>query len=278
MRLHKALDALLDSRAKWDRVNVADSDTSVLGRLFLRSVSHAHLAEEPAGSDARELMGQAANFLRDVLGPAVRSAALQLPIRDGDGGKNVLSGWLRLLEPILDTSQPTIIGGAPDQYLALFEVFVGLSALKAGEVQPLFQPGERGNKPANAYSLALAKLLALEWKETLGALGYKDGEANNLISQAFGEQWDTIRKWRRSCATVLDEFMVSYCIRKAGDVSRYQSRFAQGFFGAPRTPEEDLRSAGNLYRMERRRAAEASRSKKSRTSAPAAFPAKLEDR
>lgn len=268
-RLHSALDALLDQRQSWDAINGNSFGGSVLGG-HAGLPTYTNLAENASGEDAREIVKDGAKLLRDALGTALRSAAFQRPIRDEDGGKRVLSEWLRLVEPLLET--PSSFGSAPDQYLRLYEVFIGLSALSAGEVQPLFQPGDRGKKPANSYSLAWAKLRALEWKETLGALGYKDGDANNIISQAFGEQWDTIRKWRQSCGSVLDDITVAYCLEKARDVCRYQSQSPSRLFGGLRTPEEDLKLAGTRYRDERRRSAEASKTKRARKVAPASFP------
>lgn len=272
-RLHRALDALLDQRAAWEQSNDIASNPSVLGGLLGLS-SYTHLADKAAGADARDITGDAAKLLRDVLGVALRSATFQRAIRDDDGGKRVLSDWLRVLEPILETPASSILGSAPDKHLQLIEVLIGLSALRAGEVQPLFRPGDRGNKPANSYSLASVKLCALEWKEALCALGHSDGEANNLISQAFREQWDTIRKWRQPCASVLGDFVVSYRLGKARDVSHYQSSGRSALFGTPRTPEQDLQTAGAMYREERRRAADASKSKRARKSEPRTFPDK----
>jgi hypothetical protein len=166
------------------------------------------------------------------------------------------------LEPVLNVPQPSLISAIGHEPLAEHTVWLGLRALDVGEVWPIFQPGKRGNRPANLYSLSLARLSALEWKRRLISLGQSEGEANRQITAAFGEQWDTIRKWGSSCSASLGELFVKASLERA-ETSEQWERPRMGLLGTSESGwSARLQRAGENYRAEKCRAAELSPAKR----------------
>jgi hypothetical protein len=258
--LHAELDALLDARTAFQaQNNIAPS----LMPGFDLQLSAAHLSQTPAGDEARNLLERAIKLAASVLGTSIRSAALQKPANSPSEERLRLLRWLGFLKPIIDTPAPTLLGGAPDAYLTYGKVFMALTALDYGEVQDIFTPANKGNRPANIASLTWARMDALRWKVRLKRLGVRDGEANLAISNAFGTTWDTIRKWRKSCEDVLGKVAVVTCLELAKDVSRYKpSPVRVRLFGKP-DPLADLELDGRLYQAELKRAAASGPAKKS---------------
>lgn len=100
----------------------------------------------------------------------------------------------------------------------------------------------------NAYRRAELQLEALMWEQYLRAHEISIADAQNAVSSAFGERWDTIAAWK-------DEV-----VRELGDL-RYNKRMDQGRRGGwgwrPDDFEEHwemLKRAGQKYRDEQRRA------------------------
>ncbi len=255
-RLHAKLDAVIDTRAQIE----AEAQITPPNALSL-GLSYAHLSTTPIGARSRDLVTEAASLVAEAVGEPLRCAAFQTPANDGPGQRTALRDWLSLLTPILDLPVPTILGSAPDQYLEERTVWLGLRALDVGEVWTIFEPGKRGNRPANLYSLSLARLGALQWKRRLLSLGYSEGDANREITAAFGEQWDTIRKWESSCSATLGDYFVSSGLKRAEFDEKGRSRPNGMFASHYQAPLERLQSAGSRYRHEKRRAAELSPAK-----------------
>jgi len=260
-RLHSKLDEILDERAK------LEADAGVSGdpeRTLPGTRCYARLSTTAVAPDALSLATKAASLAAEAVGVPLRCAALQVPANDGPGERAALRRWLGVVQPIFDVPMPTILGGAGDSYLAESRVWLGLRALDVGEVWPIFQPGKRGNRPANLYSLNIARLSALEWKRRLVAAGWSERDANREITTSFGEQWDTIRKWERSCRDTLGTEYVTATLARSerDDLGRPARR--RGLFGgiARIDPIERLRLAGSRYRTEKLRAAELSQAKR----------------
>lgn len=259
-RLHSRLDEILDERASLEAE--AGVPTHPVNAL-LGIPCYAHLSDSPVASKAVELATEAATLAAEAVGVPLRCAALQVPANDGPGERAALRRWLGVVQPILDLPMPTLIGGAPNLYLAESAVWLGLRALDVGEVWPIFQPGKRGNRPANLYSLSIARLSALEWKRRLVAAGRSEGDANREITTSFGEQWDTIRKWERSCRDTLGTHYVTATLARAErDGLGRPPRRGGLFSGFGRIdPIERLGFAGSRYRAEKQRAADLSPAK-----------------
>jgi hypothetical protein len=143
-----------------------------------------------------------------------------------------------------------------------------LRALDAGEIRAVFVAKTGKNRRANRWTLARTKLEALAWKKRLLALGYAEKAANFEITKAFGEQWDTIRKWRVQCEQILGADHVRATLDYAGGASDVYMRPATGgmFAAAKVAPLTNLESAGTAYRAELRRSGELSK-RKSRAAA-----------
>lgn len=256
-RLHAKLDAIIALRAKLEEeAGVGTPKAIAMG------LSYAHLATTPVAPKARVLMREAAALAADAVGEPLRCAAFQMPANDGAGQRAALREWLSVLDPILDLPRPTFFSSTADQILEEHVVWLGLRALDVGEVREIFQPRNRGNRPANSFSLSIARLTALEWKRRLMSLGYSEGDANREITAAFGEQWDTIRKWEASCGSTLGEAFVAASLRRAEHDEKARADAPGGLFGARRqTSLERLRFHGEQYKVEKRRAAELSPAK-----------------
>lgn len=259
-RLHLKLDEILDERAKLEAQAGVAKETQ---KALMGYSSYAHLSSSSVARPAVELATKGASLAAEAVGVPMRCAALQPPANDGPGERDALRRWLSVLQPMLDLPMPTILGGVPNSYLADYQVWLGLRALDAGEVWPIFQPGRRGNRPANLYSLSVARLSALEWKRRLVAAGHSEGDANREITASFGEQWDTIRKWEKSCREILGiDFVAAALSRAEFDRLGRPVRVGGFFSGLGRTdPIERLRQAGSQYRTEKQRAAKLSPAK-----------------
>jgi hypothetical protein len=150
----------------------------------------------------------------------------------------------------------------PAKELSVFDVLNALSALGAGEIQPIFEANRGKNRRANRWSLARTKLDALVWKKRLVATGLTEKQAKYRVMVAFGEQWDTIRKWEPQCEQILGRFHVFWELSYAGGENDFYVRPGwAGFFR--RTPDIDaaLTAAGAKYRHELIRSAVGSKAK-----------------
>jgi hypothetical protein len=256
-RLHAKLDAIIDRR---DELEAEAGVTPPSAFVALR-LSYAHLSMTAAGPKARTLMREAASLAAEAVGEPLRCAAFQTPANDGPGQRAALRDWLSMLTPILDLPMPTFLGSAPNEYLGEHTVWLGLRALDVGEVWQIFQPGKRGNRPANLYSLSLARLAALQWKRRLLSLGFSEGDANREITAAFGEQWDTIRKWEASCSATLGKVFVADGLNRADHDEKARPRSTGLTAAYDQEPLERLAFAGTQYRQAKRLAAELSPAK-----------------
>jgi hypothetical protein len=206
---------------------------------------------------ARDLMSDVIALAHDIVGHTVVSLGMPGTYhKDGD----VLRAWLSVLYPLLE--QAFVPPGIGKRILSVFDVMDALSALDAGEVQPIFVPNKGKNRRANRWSLAKAKLDALAWKKRLCALGYAEKAANHEITLAFGEQWDTIRKWKRQCENILGENSVYAALLMAGSrMDGYVDKSAGTFCSLRLDPKAGLKAAGEKYRAEVARSAELSKRK-----------------
>ena len=257
--LHAKLEAILDERAELEaRAEIRQTHEN----SAFQHGSYAYLSKGPVRLEAHALLRAAASLAAEAVGVPLRSAALQMPANDGPGQRAALRDWLNALEPLTYLPLPTPLTNEGDESLAEHIVWLGLRALDVGEVWDLFEPGKRGNRPANLYSLSIARLSALEWKRRLLSLGHSEGDANRQITAAYGEQWDTIRKWERSCAATLGSVFVAASLARADHDESHNVGRPRGLFGRLMDPPaERLQAAGDKYRTQKRRAAELSPAK-----------------
>lgn len=251
-RLHERLDEVLDQRSALE----PEASINTLGQLA------AHYAGNASdGVKARPLFFQVAELARDIIGENLRNAVLLSVSVERKRPREIVKDWLALVHPLL-TQWPAL--GAPTK-VTVYDVLDGLSALDAGEIQPLFKANTGKNRRPNRWSMARTKLEALIWKKRLLAMGVHDKEASFRVTVAFGEQWETIRKWRPQCESILGEEHVKLELYFAGsDSDPYVGvkRARTGMFANHSIdPEESLLAAGASYQRERVRAAELSKRK-----------------
>jgi hypothetical protein len=79
-----------------------------------------------------------------------------------------------------------------DLYAELLEA---LQALPFGEIQPILKPAKTGLH-GEAYSLWLARLLAVEHVEFLVAKGFRKNAAEKRVADALGNSVAAVRSWR----------------------------------------------------------------------------------
>jgi hypothetical protein len=77
------------------------------------------------------------------------------------------------------------------------ELLEALAALPFGEVHPILEPAKEG-KHGPAYSLGIARLLAVEHVEFLAARGRTRTWVGNKINKELGVPLDTVRGWRHT--------------------------------------------------------------------------------
>ncbi len=253
--LHARLDSILHDRDRIEEPAPANALQALLGQVTPGVSSEL---------GARAILRDTIEFAKDVLGDSVRFAAFERTYKENAEQRQVLRGWLATFLPLINApTQSSIFGLAPYQELTIFQVLDALSALDAGEIQPLFEARKGKNRRANRWSLARAKLEALLWKKRLVALGHAEKSANYQVTVAFGEQWDTIRKWKAQCEQVLGPGDVTWQLEYAGSTRDiYVSPPRGGLFGGWKPdPDAALRTAGSAYRSEVQRSAELSKRK-----------------
>ena len=215
--------------------------------------------------DARVVWKAAIALAADIMGDAVRASALRRLYSSDAEQREVFRSWLRDLYPLLHTRPQTLLSIVPQRELTLFEVMDAISALDAGEIRPLFLANTGKNRRANRWSLARAKLEALTWKRRLRALGYAEKSANFEVTLAFGEQWDTIRKWKAQCEQILGPIHVEVALEHAGSRSDHYVHPPVGIGGALShlgiDPMRSLKLAGSAYRTELSRSAQLTKRK-----------------
>jgi hypothetical protein len=251
-KLHERLDQLLDKRSALEPEGPFNS----LGRL---ANLHAEIASR--GIEARPLFFQAAELARDVIGEDLRNGVLNSVSAQRKQPRQMVRDWLGLVHPLL-TQWPAWVTPAK---ITLYDVLDGLSALDAGEIQPLFKANTGKNRRANRWSLAKAKLDALVWKKRLLTMGIPEKEASFQVTVAFSEQWETIRKWKSQCEAILGPEHVKLELYFAGSdsdpyIGTHPVRTGM-FANRPIDPIESLRAAGREYQRERARSAELSKRK-----------------
>lgn len=250
--LHDQLDRLIDARG-----SIEIKRTNTLGSL----ITGLKAFDVTDAAAARKLYTEAIEFAGGVMGEVIRDAAIIRTYDDESEQRRLLQGWLADLSPLLKASPFALLGIAHRRELTVFEVLDALSALDAGEIQPIFAANTGKNRRANRWSVAKAKLDALAWKQRLIAIGYKEKAANYEITVAFGEQWDTIRRWRPQCEEILGKAHVAFHLEYAGSSRDFYVKRG-GLFGFRRPdPLQSLRTAGEGYKNERSRSAELSKRK-----------------
>ena len=251
--LHRELDRILDRRAELELrhplnalLGVAPTDRNPVG--------------SPGHRMASELFTDAITLASDMLGAITKQVALGASYDRDAEQRPILKRWLNMLVPLIYSPPPFSLVSAGKRVLTVFDVQNALSALDAGEVMPLLRPFRGRNRRKNHWSLARAKLGALMWKKRLRALGYGEKDANFRITVAFGEQWDTIRRWQAQCESILGLPTVRASlgfVGKPGDPYLEGSR--TGMIGMSQLdPLKALEMAGADYQQEKRRAAELS--------------------
>lgn len=252
--LHERLDAILDRRCE-----IEPPPQNALGALAPWSPTSS--AEH---SGARQLWLATIDLAKDVLGDSIRRGALRRLYEEDRQQRKLLQSWILDLWPLVHTEPQTILAIAPKREFTIFEVMDALSALDAGEIRSLFKANTGKHRRPNRWSVARAKLEALAWKKRLRALGYAEKAANFEVTLAFGEQWDTIRKWKPQCEQILGAVHVQVSLDHAGSSQDYYVKPPQGgFLGAIKAdPLKSLQSAGNAYREELRRSVELAKRKR----------------
>lgn len=257
-QLHNELDEVLDFRRNLEGEN-AQPVNALAG---LGQYHTAAIAQEDRYK-AIKLFRQAIAFASRVIGQPTRDAVIERTYQTDDQARRVLASWIQHLRPILQLPPKSLLGLIPDRELTTFGVEHALKALNAGEVQPIFRPVKGKNRRANRYSLAQAKLEALIWEKRLRALGHHTKDAKHMVTVAFGEQWDTIRKWHAQCQDILGADSVRFSLEFSGSShDRYLSK-STGLLGALSRPDpaKYLGWAGDEYKRERARSAELSKRK-----------------
>lgn len=192
-------------------------------------------------------------FLRDLMGEELLSEALDRPVANPTDQRNQVRHWIGSIYPLL---KRTLFSPCMDR-LSPFDVMDALSALGAGEIRPIFLAQTGKNRRPNRWTLSRRKLEALVWEKRLLALGHPEKRARYQITVAFGEQWDTIRKWKSQCERILGEPHVVVALANAGGPTDRYVGARRGLFGARRlNAEQSLSTDGELYRQELRKATE----------------------
>lgn len=252
--LHQRLDLILDLRGEVEVLVSPNALGGLLGNQFQQVRSD---------NAARQVFDEAVELARDTLGEAIRRAGLRRTYQRGDEERMVLRSWLIAVAPLINVQPSTVLALAPDSELALIDVVDSLSALDAGEIRPIFMANTGKNRRANRWSLARTKLNALIWKKRLLALGHAEKSANYEITKAFGEQWDTMRRWKVQCEQILGTHYVKWQLEhagSAGDIYLRTSPHPQ-FGNWKPDPADGLKREGDAYQHELRRSAELSKRK-----------------
>jgi hypothetical protein len=256
--LHDRLDHLLDQRSRIESPHPVNALGAMYAGVFPNAI-------EPKNRQrARSLFLESVRLARDTLGDGIIRAGLPRTYTVESEQRDLLRGWLRVFHPLLQP-WPAVWAVEPDtKELSVFDVLDSLSALDAGEIRPIFAANKGKNRRANRWSLARTKLEALVWKKRLRALGYEEKAANYEITVAFGEQWDTIRKWKVQCEQTLGESHVSAALDYAGsDIDGYLRKTDGMLGGSSLNASFGLKTAGENYRNELRRSADLSKRKPS---------------
>lgn len=251
-QLHDRLDQILDRRSAIE----PEQENALLPYLHYTPLAVKR-------EDAHALWIAVIALAKDILGDFVRTAAIDRLYDHESEQRQLLKGWFLDLYPLLFTSPQTTLAIAPKSELTVFDVIDALSALDAGEIRPLFLANTGKARRANRWSLANRKLEALVWKRRLRALGHAEKAANFEITKAFGEQWDTIRKWKTQCQDILGSAEVESRLSYAGSPADYYLKKPPGglFGGLKLDPVVGLNTAGAAYRSEVARSAELSKRK-----------------
>lgn len=248
--LHSSLDRLIE-QAEQAEQKYTDPDATASVATY--PAVNALLAVRPPQANvppwvADAIIVEGMKLLSSAVGPAVLRGYFDRPASTGPELRRLLRFWIWALNPLLDRG---IYSGGSES-LSIWKVMDGLSALDAGEIQPLFRAETGRNRRANRWTLARCKLEALVWKKRLIALGMTEKRANHKITVAFGEQWDTIRKWRDQCSRILGAAHVASMLTFAAGPTDPFLNGRRGMFGAsaPLDHEKGLAADGERYREE----------------------------
>lgn len=142
-----------------------------------------------------ELLHEAADIAAELLGKTVLELALPDDGDDPKGVRSALSRRLRLTRPLF--SKP------PKWSRTFARLLDELERLNGGDEPEIFAPEPRvpGQSPRPVL-IARMRLRALAWNEHLQQLGLSAAERHRAISEAYGSDWEAIRKWRVACQTI----------------------------------------------------------------------------
>jgi hypothetical protein len=255
--LHEQLDELLDMRDKLYQEHDIKEASTITGLLSLGNFD-GHPAPTELAQPALALLTKSQAFIAEVLSNPIVDAALHPPLKS----RYLLSHWMFALQPILDGPKGIALENAPHEHLHFYNVIKALSALDAGQVEDIFKPANRNNSRLNQYDLSWAKYEGLVMREELILWGQKAGEANLLVSRAFGENWETIRKWEKPLHQYLNSLIVG-SIKIEAKKSYDKGNTPHGLIGGGLTGyyaawQKRLKIAGEKYRLELKKAAELS--------------------
>lgn len=197
--LHFALDALLNARATLESHDAIDLD----GRSYRKFIS------EPR----EDFLRNSSTFLRRVIGSKLHHDAM-----------GVLFG-AELNEDSASTEIAAYIANSILPYLPLFMkeghnldfnrnenidyIIDDLMGIYWGD-EPRFFAIAKKSKGLHKrpYRLAKLRLSALNWDKFLAAVGLSALERHRIISDAYGTDWDAIRKWAKAAQEQFD--LISY--------------------------------------------------------------------
>lgn len=179
-RLHWQLDAILNASERIKRQIQEGVDGNTLGE------------------SKYSLCRQAAEFIAGAIGDEARID------RDEHIGtdQHFLVDNLTLWFPVL---------AAPGRGLRLWAAAIDeISRMSFGDEPEIFAiaPRKRGSHPRPA-KIHRCRLSAIEWAEFLQQRDVPPATYQAEIAEAFGERWDTIRHWKKSCQSFFGKSIVS---------------------------------------------------------------------
>ncbi len=118
--------------------------------------------------------------------------------RGGSPSRELLVSVLKSVSPLIDNVGREELGASWSKKL-----IDGLSALDAGEVQPLFKPGTRKAKNVNAYTVASIKYEFFLMRKNLIFVGFSLLQIEELFGQYAKVRWNTASRWSRTVDKVL---------------------------------------------------------------------------
>lgn len=206
--------------------------TITIGNLLADLVLHrdgALATDDPIERQqkALDVMQEAMFVMNKLLGEDLLTAALG--VIDGTDRRLVLETAARRLHALSG-----VFGKLPMDAAGPFAVVQEAMSVARGDA-PLMFARLSGQKVNNR--VIRAKFEALQWEAYLKGRGMSANERQDLISNAFGSVWETIRRsWRRDISAALEKTTIAYLLGLAE---------MEGRRGSPRweMPDEDWRAA-----------------------------------